>query len=109
MAERLAPRIGIVLTEDLAARIYQCKLDLKAPQGTAAHDTEHDKTRGKSVPVSIKFGVSPKTIRDIWTRRTWASTTSHLWHLEDDSSSCAYPKVHNHTFYVRQRRSTMNI
>jgi hypothetical protein len=28
------------------------------------------------------FDVSPKTIRDIWSRRTWKRATCHLWEEE---------------------------
>lgn len=27
----------------------------------------------------MQFGVSPKTVRDIWNRRSWAPETRHLW------------------------------
>jgi hypothetical protein len=32
-----------------------------------------------SVQLSKQYRVSPKTIRDIWNRRTWAPETKHLW------------------------------
>ena len=46
--------------------------------------------KGQSVPVAQRFGVSPKTVRDIWNRRTWAHTTVHLWQEEESSgiASC---------------------
>jgi hypothetical protein len=28
------------------------------------------------------FDVSPKTIRDVWNRRTWQRATCHLWEEE---------------------------
>jgi hypothetical protein len=38
-----------------------------------------DPLLGRSVAVAKKFNVSPKTIRDIWNRRSWAQETRHLW------------------------------
>jgi len=29
--------------------------------------------------IAPQFGVTPKTVRDIWNGRTWASVTKHLW------------------------------
>ncbi len=37
------------------------------------------KMKGKSVALSKKYGVSPKTIRDIWNSKSWTSATSALW------------------------------
>lgn len=34
---------------------------------------------GKTAAVASRFKVSPKTIRDIWNRRTWVRETRHLW------------------------------
>jgi hypothetical protein len=30
-----------------------------------------------------KYGVTPKTIRDVWSGRTWAEATRHLWTPEE--------------------------
>uniref|UniRef100_A0A7S0M491 Uncharacterized protein n=1 Tax=Cryptomonas curvata TaxID=233186 RepID=A0A7S0M491_9CRYP len=38
--------------------------------------------KGQSAPLAKRYGVSPKTIRDIWNRRTWAYVTIQLWCLE---------------------------
>lgn len=83
-----AARIGTVLTEELAIEIYKCKLELISPSSSAScFLTADDRKRGKSVPVSAKFGISPKTVRDIWTHRTWAYATFPFWssdYEEDD-------------------------
>ena len=33
--------------------------------------------------LALKFGVSPRTVRDIWNLRTWAETTRSLWSPTD--------------------------
>ena len=33
----------------------------------------------RTLIVAERFGVSPKTVRDIWNRRSWAPETRHLW------------------------------
>ena len=37
----------------------------------------------RSAALASYFNVSPKAIRDIWNRRTWANETRHLW-TEDE-------------------------
>lgn len=76
---RTPPRIGIVLTEELVVDIYKCKLALTTPINSGASAQNDKGTRGQSVQVSERFGVSPKTVRDIWNHRTWAYVTFPLW------------------------------
>ena len=33
--------------------------------------------------VAPKYGVTPKTIRDVWSGRSWAEATRHLWTEEE--------------------------
>jgi len=44
------------------------------------------KTKHSAALLSAKFGVSPKAIRDIWTKRSWASETRPHWTLEGELS-----------------------
>jgi hypothetical protein len=37
----------------------------------------------KASDVAKKYKVSPKTIRDIWNRRTWTVETRHLWNSDE--------------------------
>jgi hypothetical protein len=74
------PKPRVILNRSLAAEIYKEKLALEAP--TSFESCLRDmrvKIKGKSVQVSAKYGVSAKTIRDIWNGRTWTSATSALW------------------------------
>ena len=76
-------RSGFVLTDQLAFEIYKCKLDLLTPRTfKSSLENRNERTRGQSPLVGKAFGVSAKTIRDIWNRRTWATATSCLWELE---------------------------
>jgi hypothetical protein len=61
-----------VLTDKEAFEIYKFKFPL---------DKFHMK--GRSVPVSRKFNASPKTVRDIWSQRTWTNATGSLWSAYD--------------------------
>eukprot|EP00292_Cryptomonas_paramecium_P013081 CAMPEP_0113679480 /NCGR_PEP_ID=MMETSP0038_2-20120614/10668_1 /TAXON_ID=2898 /ORGANISM="Cryptomonas paramecium" /LENGTH=224 /DNA_ID=CAMNT_0000597517 /DNA_START=60 /DNA_END=734 /DNA_ORIENTATION=- /assembly_acc=CAM_ASM_000170 len=38
---------------------------------------------GNANAVAAKYGISSKTVRDIWNRRTWAEETQHLWNAGD--------------------------
>jgi hypothetical protein len=62
----------IMLTAQQAAEIYK---QLPA-------DTVH--ITSKSVVVGKQFGVSAKTIRDIWKRETWVKATRPLWSEADE-------------------------
>ncbi len=78
----------IVLSASHAIEIYQSKLKLLQPNASdPCIKSEIMKIRGQSGPVAKCFGVSPKTVRDIWNRRTWAHTTYDLW--SDGTGLCS--------------------
>ena len=68
-----------MLTESQAVEIYLLKI-------SNVHDgsgrTSGKCKRGQSVPIGARYGVSSRTIRDIWNRKTWSFATQHLWHME---------------------------
>jgi hypothetical protein len=64
------PRARIILTAEQAMEIYGLK---PAPRSDLL--SKQQRTRGLSLPIAKQYGVSPKTIRDIWNRRTWAFAT----------------------------------
>ena len=70
----------VLLNKKLAADIYEMKLSLTAPTSfdSCLRDSKM-KMRGKSAKLSKLYGVSAKTIRDIWNRKTWTNATNHLW------------------------------
>ena len=70
----------ILLNDALAVEIYKCKLALHAPSSSmSCFQSWEKRVRGQSARVSPRFGVSPKTIRDIWNHKTWVHATCHLW------------------------------
>ncbi len=74
-----------MLNSDMALEIYKCKAPYKNSLSNASScQINEPGKRGESLPISRKFGVSPKTIRDIWSRRTWVHATNLLWLEEDD-------------------------
>ena len=86
-----------VLSASQASQIYQ----LKFMASTSALDPN---TPGQEVSYSIllaaQYGVSSKTIRDIWNRKTWIHATQPLFDQEQaGSSSAAY-----HEYLDRQVR-----
>ena len=72
------PRNG--LTRDLAIEIYKKRPEMmgfkKSRRGTMV----------SCEAVAIEFGVTPKTIRDIWRGRTWSEATGHP--QSDNDSRC---------------------
>ena len=71
------PRARIILTAEQAAEIYSLK-------NFCLQGSKH---RGYSLPIAKKYGVSPKTIRDIWNRQTWTFATVHLLPIIDGVTS----------------------
>ena len=69
-----------ILTEKQAKEIYQIYLADFSPSSSFMKAKNSTSTQLASI-----YGVSPKTIRDIWNRRTWTSVTSQLVNEEDAS------------------------
>jgi hypothetical protein len=77
------------LTFEQARDIYLRKLQYLTahkPSRTYANcfTPEENALRGKSTLVSYRYNVSPKTIRDIWCRKTWLLATNDLVHDGND-------------------------
>ncbi len=66
--------VSAMLHESDAIILYLLKIDAS---------TNNQSKRGRSGPISKLFGVSARTVRDIWNRKTWAYATKHLWACED--------------------------
>ena len=64
-----------MLAELEVLEIYRIKISFQ-------DQTLHHSIRGKSGDISKIYGVSARTIRDIWSRRTWAYVTVKLWSQE---------------------------
>ena len=60
-----------ILTSEAAIEIFNLRPALKTPIGDAANQL-------RSSTVAKVFGVSPKTVRDIWVGRTWYRQTLPL-------------------------------
>ena len=61
----------IVLTQEQAAEIFKMKPSI-------AGSVSKRRPASQSRLVSERFGVSSKTVRDIWNSKTWKSATMHL-------------------------------
>ena len=73
-------RYGVVLTANEVVAIYRCKVQLSFPDTfKSSLLDERYRTKGRSSHVAKRFGVSAKTIRDIWNKRTWTNVTADLW------------------------------
>jgi hypothetical protein len=63
----------IVLTEDKAVEIF-----LKKHRMQDYHMGHNQRLKSQSRLVAEQYGVSPKTVRDIWHQKTWARSTIGL-------------------------------
>jgi len=68
----MRPRTRGVLTPAQAREIF----GFKTARGLRRKGVSSEK-------LGVKYGVSSKTIRDIWRGRTWLETTSDLWESDD--------------------------
>ena len=71
MKNTSAPR-RTVLTEQEAVGIYRRKPQDANFKGVPTRNS-------KSRLPAVHFGVSPKTVRDIWNQKTWTFATIGLW------------------------------
>jgi hypothetical protein len=63
----------LVLTEVQAVEIYRMKFK--------AHDhhcEDYQRCKSHSRLVAERYGVSPKTVRDVWNQKTWVHSTMHI-------------------------------
>ncbi|EKX35000.1 hypothetical protein GUITHDRAFT_118839 [Guillardia theta CCMP2712] len=63
-----------VLTADLAYKIYREKPPPLFDKLSLSR---------RSAEVALQYGTSPKTVRDVWSRRTWTRATTALWTAEE--------------------------
>ena len=80
-------RAGGTLTRDQAIEIYRRKPCNDSSDEKFAARQLGD-SRSSSVPLAFMYGVSPKAVRDIWKRRTWAFETYQLWQEEQADELC---------------------
>jgi len=59
----------VLLTQDQALEIYKVR-----PMDNSSN------AKPTSMDVAEQYGVSPKTVRDVWNRKTWVKVTKPLWH-----------------------------
>jgi hypothetical protein len=59
----------VILTAEKARSIYLLR------SATTAAEVASKSVAGKSSLVAEMFGVSPKTIRDVWNRKTWTQVS----------------------------------
>jgi hypothetical protein len=72
-----------MLNEQQVVVIYRAKLALNSQDD--GQDTRHT-TKGQRIRISVMYGVTSQTIRDIWSRRSWPALlvqgTCGMWILE---------------------------
>jgi hypothetical protein len=86
----------VILTTDQARTIYRLRSASTAEGGSLSKSVA-----GKSSLVAEMFGVSPKTIRDVWNRKTWIQVSfearmsifSRIWTLSCLATGHAIPLV----------------
>jgi len=69
------------------------RIRLNAQQAVDIYMMHRNRKKGLNARLAKKYGVSPKTIRDIWNRVSWTEHTSKYW-----GTSCADIIVSSNTF-----------
>ncbi len=68
-----------ILTQQQAIEIYKQKLDFMKSVRTESGRTRTARIKSKCVELGSQYHVSPKTIWDVWNRKTWVVATSSMW------------------------------
>ncbi len=68
-----------IITEQQAIEIYKRKLEFMKSIRTESGRTRTARIKNKCVELGRQYRVSPKTIWDVWNRKTWVVATSSLW------------------------------
>lgn len=76
-----------MLTEQNAVDIYKFKLDLLAKISKYSGASLFHALRGQSLQLAKAYGMSSRSIRDIWNRRSWGYATHNLWNEESEICS----------------------
>ncbi len=67
------------ITEQQAIEIYKQKLEFMKSIRTESGRTRTARMKSKCAELGSQYRVSPKTIWDVWNRKTWVVATSDLW------------------------------
>ncbi len=68
-----------VLTEQQAIEIYKQKLEFMKIIRADSGRTRTARIKSKCAELGSRYRVSPKTIWDVWNRKTWVIATASLW------------------------------
>ena len=82
----------IILTESQAVSIYKQKPEI-------CHKEINRRAASRSRLVSVNYGISSKTVRDIWNRKTWLFATHHLCKFEAKNGESGSSEVCNISIY----------
>ena len=89
-----------ILTDEQAKEIYQIYLAEFSPSSSTSMLVKRKSST--STKLAAMYGVSPKTIRDVWNGRTWVSATSMLVNKEGLSSKLQATCDQVHIFFEEE-------
>jgi hypothetical protein len=70
------------LTTQQACDIYKRKIDFLKSIRTASRRERSMEIKNECAALGVRYRVSPRTILDVWNRKTMVIATSHLWDAE---------------------------
>ena len=73
------PQLRSSLSEEEAVEIYLRKLAFLSTTSTETRQAKRMRRKSEYAVLADKYRVSPRTIMDVWNRKTWVQATSHLW------------------------------
>lgn len=89
----------IVLTSAQAKDIFAIRPSMDSPDARAARGRISESARSRAV--GARYGISAKTVRDIWNRVTWTAATEPLWtdqevrcHIAARAAACGLDAAH---------------
>mmetsp|Transcript_68355 Transcript_68355/g.182370 ORF Transcript_68355/g.182370 Transcript_68355/m.182370 type:complete len:188 (+) Transcript_68355:212-775(+) len=91
MLKERAPRLKaakVVLDSKKAAEIFMHKAACDEEEPEFRNQNSNSRLRSPSAKLALRYGVSAKTIRDIWNRKTWIGATEGIANFPETLHDC---------------------
>ena len=70
------------LADEQAVEIYNRKIAFMQSLDATSRRERTKQMKDECAALGVRYRVSPKTIMDVWNRKTMVVATSHLWDVE---------------------------
>ena len=79
LPQPVPPPVTVALDTHPERPVAPARTKLNPDQAIYIFNQRRNKTKRTAVRLSAEYGITPKAVRDIWTRRSWACATRPYW------------------------------